>query len=60
MNDLNLSKTQSEVISSILEWFSQSKHQYITLGGYAGTGKTTILGYITEKLHKQNKEIKRK
>ena len=58
MNDLNLSKTQSEVISSILEWFRQSKYQYITLGGYAGTGKTTILGYITKQLHEKDKGIK--
>ena len=58
MNDLNLSKTQTEVISSILDWFSQSKYQYITLGGYAGTGKTTILGHITQRLHKKDKGIR--
>ena len=58
MNDLNLSKTQTEVISSILDWFSQSKYQYITLGGYAGTGKTTILGHITQRLHKRDKGIR--
>jgi len=58
VNDLNLSKTQTEVISSILDWFSQSKYQYITLGGYAGTGKTTILGHITQRLHKRDKGIR--
>jgi exodeoxyribonuclease-5 len=58
VNDLNLSKTQSEVISSILDWFSQSKYQYITLGGYAGTGKTTILGHITQRLHSKDKGIR--
>ena len=58
MNDLNLSKTQAEVISSILDWFHQSKYQYITLGGYAGTGKTTILGHITQRLHKKDKGIR--
>jgi len=58
MTKLYLSNTQKSVINSILDWFKTSKQQYITLGGYAGTGKTTILGHISKLLHNEKKDIK--
>lgn len=58
MNHFTLSKSQSKVVDSVLNWFKESKHQYITLGGYAGTGKTTILGYISKMLYEQDHDIK--
>lgn len=38
-----LDKSQKQVLSSILQWHKQPKKQYLTFGGYAGTGKTTLL-----------------
>src|SRR5688572_5564127 len=32
--------------------------QYVTLGGYAGTGKTTLISLIRKELHTSNKLIK--
>jgi len=32
--------------------------QYITLGGFAGTGKTTLIGHICNELRKEKKDIK--
>lgn len=58
MTDFSLSKKQMQVINSIVDWFSASDRKYITLGGYAGTGKTTILGDISKILHKNREEIK--
>ena len=58
MNHFTLSKSQSKVVDSVLNWFRESKYQYITLGGYAGTGKTTILGYISKMLYEGNHDIK--
>ena len=54
---LELSKKQKDVLDSILQWYKQRESQYITLGGYAGTGKTTLLGYLNSKLHKEKKNF---
>ncbi len=58
MKDFELSKIQLKISENILDWFKSSKYQYITLGGYAGTGKTTLLGYLSNYLHKENKKLK--
>lgn len=58
MKTLELSKKQLLIAESILDWFKSSKYQYITLGGYAGTGKTTLLGYIKGVLKKEKKDLK--
>lgn len=55
--DLELSLKQKTVLESVLDWYKGKKGQYITLGGYAGTGKTTLLGFLSEKLHKEYKNI---
>ena len=38
-------------------WKSKDKKPgaYVTLGGYAGTGKTTIIDYLVEKIKKDSK-----
>ena len=46
------------VVNTVVDWFKASKQKYITLGGYAGTGKTTVLGYVSKQLHKEKKDIK--
>lgn len=55
--EFELSAKQKSIISEILDWYKEKKFPYLTLGGYAGTGKTTILGYLNEKLHKEYKDI---
>jgi ATP-dependent exoDNAse (exonuclease V) alpha subunit len=48
---MNLSEDQTSAISSILDWYkSIDRKQYITLGGYAGTGKTTVIAKLRELL----------
>lgn len=55
--NLTLSLKQKKVLDSILDWYKSKRGQYITLGGYAGTGKTTLLGFLSERLHKEYKGI---
>lgn len=48
---MELSSDQKLAISSILDWYnSLTRQQFITLGGYAGTGKTTVVSILREKL----------
>lgn len=55
--EIELSQKQKKVVESILDWYKGKKGQYITLGGYAGTGKTTLLGHLNTRLHKEYKSI---
>jgi len=55
---LELSSKQSEVLDGIYGWYKNPTNQYITLGGYAGTGKTTLLGYLSSILRKEKKNLK--
>ncbi len=54
---LELSPTQKKIVESILDWYKGKKSRYLTLGGYAGTGKTTLLGYLGSRLHKEYRNI---
>lgn len=56
--NLELSEKQKNVMDNILQWYKDHSQQYITFGGYAGTGKTTLLGNIGQYLHTENKKIK--
>jgi len=47
---ISLSKEQEAAKDSTLDWYFGSKQELFTLGGYAGTGKTTLLGYIRQQL----------
>ena len=48
---MQLSKDQELAISSIMDWYnSNTRKQFITLGGYAGTGKTTVVSELRQKL----------
>lgn len=48
-----LSADQKLSLDAILNWFQNEKEhkQYISLGGYAGTGKTTLIAHIRKELH---------
>lgn len=48
-----LSDDQKASLAHILEWYQKDREdmQYVTLGGYAGTGKTTLIAEIRRALH---------
>ncbi|AHZ16099.1 hypothetical protein V529_20730 [Bacillus velezensis SQR9] len=48
--DISLSKTQEQAVESIEKWFKGNQDQTYFLSGYAGTGKTTLVNYVIEKL----------
>lgn len=49
---IELTPEQQVAMDSILEWYRYGSGQ-LTLGGYAGTGKTTLLGLLPEALRTQ-------
>lgn len=55
---MELSKTQKSILTDILDWYREQPNQFLTLGGYAGTGKTTILGYCSNSIHKEKDRVK--
>ncbi|MGI5841077.1 MAG: ATP-dependent DNA helicase [Patescibacteria group bacterium] len=56
---MDLSNDQKKALVTLEEWFSDAKkEQYITLGGYAGTGKTTLLAILRQSLNKKNKKLR--
>jgi len=49
---VELSKDQKIAFDKIIKWYSSTtKSPYITLGGYAGTGKTTLISVIKRELN---------
>lgn len=58
---MNLSQDQATVLKALIHWYkSKNKTQFITLGGYAGTGKTTLIAIIKKALDKIHEEKKQK
>lgn len=58
-NMIHLSNGQKRVLHDILEWCKKDKtssNQYITVGGYAGTGKTTLIAVLRKRIYKLKKE----
>lgn len=55
-----LSKDQKDALSHVVEWYKYDREsmQYVTLGGYAGTGKTTLIAEIRKELHKIDPGLK--
>ncbi len=56
----HLSPDQELCLRHILEWYKKDKlaMQYVTLGGYAGTGKTTLIAFLRRELNKMDKKLK--
>ena len=48
---IKLSPEQDLAVRSILKWIKKGDPQLLTLGGYAGTGKTTLIAYLRKALH---------
>lgn len=56
---MELSTDQQYAINSLMDWWGSSKkNQYITLGGYAGTGKSTLIAQLRQQLQKKNTDLK--
>lgn len=55
-----LSKDQKTALLHILEWYKKDKEsmQYVTLGGYAGTGKTTLIAILRRELDRIDPGLK--
>lgn len=55
-----LSHDQKNALDHVLEWYRKDRGemQYVTLGGYAGTGKTTLIAVIRRELHKIDPGLK--
>jgi exodeoxyribonuclease-5 len=49
--DIKLTKEQSGAIQKIKEWLKFPERPYFVLAGSAGTGKTTLLKYLTKTLN---------
>ena len=53
MSVLQLSKDQSTAFNDITDWYvyHQNSVPFLTMGGYAGTGKTTLMSLLQDKLN---------
>lgn len=54
-NDIQLTKDQSDAIEAIVA-FWESDNQLLTLGGFAGTGKTTLIANAVSSLRESTKK----
>ncbi len=56
----NLSDDQKKALNELLIWYKKDRHamQYVTLGGYAGTGKTTLIAVLRKNLNIINTSLK--
>ena len=50
MNNIQLTDEQKIVTDGIIKWFTDEQHQYLTVGGYAGTGKSFVLSHLPQLL----------
>ncbi|MCL4384606.1 DEAD/DEAH box helicase [Patescibacteria group bacterium] len=56
---MELSNDQKYALNQLMSWFkaTQKARPYITLGGFAGTGKSTLISQLRKNLYKDNKEL---
>lgn len=56
---MQISADKKDALKKLLSWYkSGPKTQFVTLGGYAGTGKTTLIGIFRSLIHAENPQIK--
>ena len=58
--EMTLSEDKKKILKQILSWyeFKSDEKQSLTLGGFAGTGKTTLIAILRRLLFKQNEKLK--
>jgi exodeoxyribonuclease-5 len=52
-----LSPDQIEALRTIGRWYRSKSSPFVTLGGYAGTGKTTLIAYVREALRQNDPDV---
>lgn len=57
---MDISNDKKLALKSILKWYAKEvdHKQFVTLGGYAGTGKTTLIAILRKLLFKQDPKLK--
>ena len=55
---MRLSPDQKQVLIAIIDWYKSGSSQFLTVGGYAGTGKTTLLAMFRRVLQKAKPDLK--
>lgn len=57
---IDLSLDQKKALKDVLEWYQKDRQQmqFVTLGGFAGTGKTTLIALLRKELHAKDKDLK--
>jgi len=55
---VDLSGDQKLALGNLINWYKSKAGQYITLGGYAGTGKTTLIAILRQKIKEIDKKKK--
>lgn len=58
ISKLKLSPDQQQVLRETVKWFDKPTNKYLTIGGYAGTGKTTLTAYIRQEIFNKTPLIK--
>lgn len=53
-----LSPDQVAALQTIGRWYRAKSEPYITLGGYAGTGKTTLIAYLRQALRDNDPDLR--
>lgn len=49
-----LSQNQADALKAIGQWYRSKSSPYLTLGGYAGTGKTSLIAYLRQALEEND------
>ena len=52
MTVIKLSKDQKQALTAIYNWTQNPKGSHLTVGGYAGVGKTTLMAEYRKLLKK--------
>lgn len=54
MSDFNPTPDQLRAMDQVMDWWKLKKGGYLTLGGFAGTGKTTLTAELRNKIRIEN------
>lgn len=55
---MDLSQDQSKALKKLSDWHKLKTKNFITLGGFAGTGKTTLISIFRHELNSAKKSLK--
>ncbi|PIR43613.1 hypothetical protein COV24_01830 [candidate division WWE3 bacterium CG10_big_fil_rev_8_21_14_0_10_32_10] len=59
MSSISLSKDQERILQILMRWYNKKfPTPFLTVGGYAGTGKTTLISIFSNEIHRIDKKIK--